>query len=63
MGYIFIHWHDGMEDHEIGPFLTLSPDGNGFLVGQSWIAYMAQNPNGEFERITVPKYHFIFVKG
>lgn len=60
---LYIKWKENGEDQNVGPFYTISPDGNGFSIGQNWMAYRVQTQVEKFERIIIPTaYHFIVAK-
>ena len=59
---IYIRWTEGGERHCVGPFYSVSPDGNGQCIGQNWAAYQVYTKGSKFERVIVPtKYHTITV--
>lgn len=62
---LYIEWMENCESHEVGPFWSISPNGSGAMLGQSWVSYVVQ-PKGDpwnEKVIYIPtRYHYIIAK-
>ena len=57
---VYISYFENLEKHILGPYLTISPNGQGAAIGDTWTQYEVQTPSGEFYNIAVPhQYHSI----